>query len=195
MNALKNYSNASNASNPKINLAKTVVFSLGGNPQPVWEAMVADFRWHGMIKETLTRGLRQGDPLSALVFNIAFEPLLRKILANPKIPGFPIHSIVRKPSRYNGAGAMFPDALPIKLVAYADDLLVLLSKPAEWAPLLENLHTYSKSSNAKVNLRKTEGFPLAGVPQDEWHVFIKKANRKWHDSTSTESLTYLGYPV
>jgi hypothetical protein len=102
---------------------------------------------------TQARGLRQGDPLSPLLFNIAFEPLLRKILADPKIPGFRIHSIVRKPSRYNGPGAIFPDALPIKFMAYADDLLVLLSKPAEWAPLLENLHTYRKSSNAKVNAK------------------------------------------
>ena len=80
-------------------------------------------------------------------------------------------------------------------MAYANDLLVLLSEPAEWAPLLENLQAYSRSSNAKVNLRKTEVFPLAGNPQDEWHVLIKEANGKWHDSTSTESLTYLGYPV
>ncbi|ORE20655.1 hypothetical protein BCV71DRAFT_175379 [Rhizopus microsporus] len=32
------------------------------------------------------RGLRQGDPLSLLIFNLVIEPLLRTILANNQLP-------------------------------------------------------------------------------------------------------------
>ena len=39
-----------------------------------------------------------------------------------------------------GDAAYFPDAKPIKLMAYADDLLIFLHEQREWQPLLDNLH-------------------------------------------------------
>jgi hypothetical protein len=49
---------------------------------------------------------------------------------------------------------MFPDAAPTKLLAYADDLLVFLSKPTEWHKLMNSLKVYNSASNAKVDLLK-----------------------------------------
>lgn len=65
------------------------------------------------------RRLRQGDPLSPLLFNIAFDPLLRAINNDPRIHGFSF-----PPDPATGS---FPP--PVKILAYADDTLVALNNP------------------------------------------------------------------
>lgn len=63
------------------------------------------------------RGLRQGNLLSTLLFNIAFDPFLRSIQQSTRIRGFVFDSVNDQPA---------PD--PLRVLAYADDdTLVLLS--------------------------------------------------------------------
>ncbi|KAI1285140.1 hypothetical protein EDD11_000962, partial [Mortierella claussenii] len=56
-----------------------------------------------------------------------------------------------------------PKAVPLKEMAYADDLLCLIKSGAEWDRLKEIMATYGKVSNARLNLRKTVAFPLYGT--------------------------------
>ncbi|KAG0767924.1 hypothetical protein G6F22_017575 [Rhizopus arrhizus] len=85
------------------------------------------------------RGLRQGDPISPLLFNLAFEPLLRRTLSDSTYQGY---SLPRSPRS--------PCSEPVKLLAYADDVLFLLNDPSDLTSLQEHLSLYSRASNARI---------------------------------------------
>ena len=93
---------------------------------------------------TVCRGVRQGDTLSCLLFDIAIEPLAASIRNSPQIKGIPIPG-TRK-------------ALKVKL--FADDTTVYLSEKDNIADLQEVLTKWCKVSGAKFNIEKTEIIPL-----------------------------------
>ena len=130
------------------------------------------------------RGLRQGDPLSPFLFNLAIDPLMR-MLDNPRLwPGITL----------SNRRAKTP---PIRLsqMAYADDLLIFMDNPKRWSKFLELFNIYAKASNAKLNVSKTVMISMGGEPSDPWQSLCKETGATWHDKNSKSATRYLGYPM
>ena len=95
----------------------------------------------------VTRGVRQGDPLSCLIFDIAIEPLactLRKSsLKGFKIPG-----------------------APQRLIAslFADDTSAFLTAEDKWSDIWRIIECWCRGSRARFNAGKTEVIPI-GSPK------------------------------
>lgn len=99
------------------------------------------------------RSLRQGDTLSPVLFDLAFEPLLRRIIHDQAFQGFSLpHSL---------SASDYLD-YSIKLLAYADYIACFLQSSTDLRILNNHLATYSSDSNARINFHKTEAFVLSG---------------------------------
>lgn len=89
------------------------------------------------------RGVRQGDPMSCLLYNLAIEPLAQAIrkstLEGIKIPGVAERLIV---------------------TLFADDTLVYLSKSDDMKTLHNIIERFCLASTAKFNMGKTEYLPI-----------------------------------
>ncbi len=102
-----------------------------------------------MINGTLSRayriyrGVRQGDPLSCLLFDLAIEPLSAMIRASA-VRGFNI-------PQYHEA---------LKAVLFADDTTVYLSSNDDFDVLQRVLDTWCSAAKARFNMSKTEIIPL-----------------------------------
>ena len=89
----------------------------------------------------LERGVRQGCPLSGMLFVIAIEVLAQKIRRSKVIKGIEIE--------YNGSQE-------IKLSQYADDTTALLSDSESVIQLFELLGFFERCSGLKINESKSE---------------------------------------
>jgi ribonuclease HI/exonuclease III len=92
------------------------------------------------------RGVRQGDPMSCLLFNFAIEPLATS-LRKSALRGIPIPNC--------------DENLLVKL--FADDTMAFLSEGDDFHELREILETWCKASKAKFNIAKTEILPIGNV--------------------------------
>ena len=91
----------------------------------------------------LQRGCRQGCPLSPLLFAIAIEPLSIVLRNSPAFTG------------------IYRDGVEHRVSLYADDLLLYVSNPtASINSILDVLQTFGSFSGYKLNISKSECFPL-----------------------------------
>ncbi|KAG2198502.1 hypothetical protein INT47_008606 [Mucor saturninus] len=128
---------------------------------------------------------RQGDPLSPILFNLALEPLLQTILQDSLLPEVLPHTL------YRDSGT--PTAL--KTLASADDVLVVLTRPSEYAILQRHLHIYERASNGKLNTSKTQVLSVTGKPLGpNWlNILASHSITDIFYYRSLIPLTYLGY--
>ncbi|KAG0793190.1 hypothetical protein G6F22_005668 [Rhizopus arrhizus] len=122
-------------------------------------------RVHPIVNQR--RDLQQGGPLSPLLFNIALEPFLRHILQDSSFQGFQFQFVSN--SATTTSNIMPP---PLKVLAYADDVCVLLNSTDNYCRLLHHLDRYGPVSNAKINIHKTGAFSLDGHSYSEWIAFL-----------------------
>ncbi|KAF5318883.1 hypothetical protein D9758_019008 [Tetrapyrgos nigripes] len=89
------------------------------------------------------RGVRQGDPLSCLIFDLAIEPLAA-MLRNSHLQGFKIPGVVER------------------LIAnlFADDTTVFLAAEDDFGDLQTILDEWCTASTAKFNVNKTSIIPI-----------------------------------
>ncbi|CAG8800286.1 4044_t:CDS:1, partial [Cetraspora pellucida] len=86
------------------------------------------------------RGVRQGDPISPLLYVLSFEPFLRLLVKN--LSGVAINDF------------------RFKISAFADDLTIGLGCYNDWDILYSLSTKYEKASNAEVNKKKSVIVPL-----------------------------------
>ena len=109
-----------------------------------WTAIILhDTHAQVLVNRSLTEripistGIRQGCPLSMLLFALATDVLAKKFLASPHIHGVSLEKTT------------------LKLQQYADDTTLLLSNKQEVGPALQVINTFSQFSNLKLNSKKT----------------------------------------
>ena len=86
----------------------------------------------------ISRGVRQGDPLSALLYVLIAEVLGNQIRSNENIKGITIRDIEQK------------------ILQYADDTQIFVTNDSSVKETFKELEKYEKATSAKINIEKTE---------------------------------------
>ena len=113
----------------------------------------------------VTRGVRQGDPISCPLFDLAIEPLACMIRNDPNMKGITVPNL----------------ADPIKITLFADDTMVYLNRDDRLDYLQGALQDWCQTSGARFNLGKTEIIPI-GTPEHRTRV---TTTRKIHPQDAT----------
>ena len=126
----------------------------------------------------ITRGVRQGDPLSCLLFNLAIEPL-SQMLHNSTLQGFQIQGMEEN----------------LKVSLFADDTTVFLSHTDKFSDLQNILDRWCKASGAKFNTAKTEIIPIGTKEFRQNLINTRKMNHEQQEFPKEIHIAKDGEPV
>ena len=114
----------------------------------------------------IQRGVRQGDPISGLLFNFAIEPILRS-LRNPMT----------------------------KVLAFADDILILAETKTQLQESLDTLHTSCLSLGLELNPTKCFSLHLSNSPRGCVPTLFKLGNEDIPYLLNMDEKPFLGKPI
>lgn len=117
--------------------------------QSLYDGATTRVRLNGQLGAAilLGRGVRQGCPLSMLLFCIVISPLLRYL--SRKLLGVSVPDV-------KGNNAVFK----LATTAYVDDATVVLTQPGEVRVLADALESFGAESGLRINPAKTKALPL-----------------------------------
>lgn len=116
----------------------------------------------------VSRGVRQGDPLSCLLFDIAIEPLANMLRNSPNLQGYKI------PGRTE------------KLITslFADDTSAYLSRNDKYEDLVEICDKWCIASGARFNMDKTIIIPM-GTKKHRKYLKQHRRSKRSHEKIKT----------
>jgi ribonuclease HI/exonuclease III len=119
---------------------------------------------NGMLSSpfNITRGIRQGDPLSCILFDLGIEPLACTIRKDNNLKGITIPGLNS----------------PIKITLFADDTNLFLSKEDRFDDAQNLLEEWCKVSGAKFNIDKTEIIPIGTPDHRQTIIDTRKINQR-----------------
>lgn len=140
-----------------------------------YEHCTSQIMINGWITEPFAykRGVRQGDPLAGLLYNISIDPLALAINLSPQLPGFK-----------DSSGHIH------KVRMFSDDTLVVLTELDQWKALRKLFEHYGRASGARLNKDKCE-IVAAGIDVSPG-CLIDGVRIIWRDP---EGSRYLGVPI
>lgn len=127
-------------------------------------------KFNGQLSKTFMTdtGLKQGDALSPMLFNIALEEVIRKVLKS-------------------GIGVKLQEYKTIKLLAYADDIVLLSESERDLQGMTEALMDKSKQMGLTINEGKTKYMILSRKNNRHNNLIVKDMNFEL-----VENFKYLG---
>uniref|UniRef100_A0A3B1IXG2 Reverse transcriptase domain-containing protein n=1 Tax=Astyanax mexicanus TaxID=7994 RepID=A0A3B1IXG2_ASTMX len=110
-----------------------------------------------MASSSAFKGVKQGCPLSAMLYVIAISPLLNRIKHDKNIKGIRVN-----------------ERLVLKLTSYADDVTVFVKNQHELNVVNQHFKMYELVSGARINLDKTEAVWLGRNDPPPLNTSIKE---------------------
>ena len=108
----------------------------------------------------VTRGVRQGDPLSCALFDLAIEPLACRLRSDPRLHGYDIPGSEEK----------------LITSLFADDTCIFLSKNDRMDDVQSILDEWCQASGARFNIGKTEIIPIGSLNHRNQVITTRKLN-------------------